>query len=36
MVLSFWIHCLCELEREIENSDILKLYQDQIEILYIS
>ncbi len=35
MVLSFWVHCLCEFEREIAKSEILKLYQEQIEILYI-
>jgi len=36
MILSFWLHCLFELEREIAKSETLKLYQEQIEILYIS
>lgn len=36
MVLSFWMHCLCEFEREIEkNSELLK-FKEQLEILYIS
>jgi|GEM_PF-2290348 len=35
MVLSFWIHCLCEFEREIENNKILLEFKEQLENLYI-
>ena len=36
MVLSFWMHCLCEFECEIEKNDELKKFKEQLEILYIS
>jgi len=36
MVLSFWIHCLCALERDIEANSELLQFKEQLEILYIS
>jgi len=35
MVLSFWIHCLCALERDIDKNDDLIKFREMIEILYI-
>lgn len=36
MILSFWIRCLIDYIRQIESNETLKLYQDQLEELYIS
>ncbi len=36
MILSFWIHCLCEFEREIEKNAQLEKFRDQLELLYLS
>jgi len=36
MILSFWMHCLCEFEREIERSPILLSFKEELENLYIS
>jgi len=36
MILSFWISCLIDYTRLIENNETLVIYQDQLEELYIS